>query len=211
MIVSPSRGFIFVHIPKTGGTSITHVLEPYRRWQEKWLIGRVFRRITGGYSFYANTHAPLVAARDRLGERFHSMLKFAVVRHPVDWNLSMFRWVLKWRGRRLTAPIYSDSFGIDTFEDYLHWRIRHGVFPQMTQLVDYDGNLLVDLVCRLESLESDLAIVLNRLGIVGDIPKLNVNSDWFHKPTEKEIDLISKHFVDDFKAFGYSKDGVLAD
>lgn len=157
MIVSQTKSFIFVHIPKTGGTSVSHVLMPYRRWQEKYLAGRVLRRITRGYSFYGHTHAPVIMARTLLGEKkFSSMLKFSVVRHPVDWHFSIFRWILKWRGERLTAPVYSEAHRIRSFEDYIGWRSDHGHFSQLTQLVDYDGAILVDMICRFESLDNNI-------------------------------------------------------
>lgn len=136
------------------------------------------------------------------------MLKFTVVRHPVDWHFSIYRWILKWRGRRLTAPVYSDTFNIQTFEDYLQWRIKHGVIPQLTQLVDYDGRLLINRICRLEFLDSDVAKMFEELGITAKVPMLNVGSVKRPHLTNKEVDLVLQNYSEDLIAFGYSRKGV---
>ena len=83
----------------------------------------------------------------------------------------------------------------------------HPSGPQLTHLVDFKGNLLVDEVCRFESLENDINIVLENLGVEGRVPSLNMNTIEAVVPTKKEISLIQMYYESDFDAFGYNRNG----
>ena len=60
MIISNSHRFIFVHVLKTGGTTVCAALDPFLRWNDVVLGGTEFgERMNGPY-------------RDRFGLRKHS-------------------------------------------------------------------------------------------------------------------------------------------
>jgi hypothetical protein len=77
-LVSDSRKFIFIHIPKTGGTSIESALKDY-------CIAESLSRPG------SDTHASAISTRVLYGkEKFDKYFKFAVVRNPYERELSYF-------------------------------------------------------------------------------------------------------------------------
>jgi hypothetical protein len=97
MIICHSRKFIFVHIHKTGGTSIERALDPHLEWNDLILGGSPFgERIQQAYSkkFGLAKHST-VADIERICGR--SMVAdyyvFSLVRHPLSRICSMYNFV----------------------------------------------------------------------------------------------------------------------
>lgn len=172
MLYSPRYRFLFVHIPKTGGTSVRAALKPllYRDpWY--WLMWGPQRlsHLTGHRTVTKlPRHARIVAAREMLPwEIFSALLKFSVVRNPWDMQVSSYFHLQKEHPEVLT--------GIDTFEAFVFHKLDpHRApcplldisgTPQVDYLRDMDGRLLVDEVIRFESLEADTQRVFARLGL----------------------------------------------
>ena len=84
MILNEAHCFVFVHIPKCGGTSIRNVLEKYNRWPHKY-IPEV--RETPIHGIIDHAHIPLFTLREIYPESFEqvcSFESFALVRNPFD-------------------------------------------------------------------------------------------------------------------------------
>ena len=86
-MISHSKKFIFIHIPKTGGTSIEIVLKGYIA--EKY-------KIAGDNTFFIGPdikHHTASELLERYGKKkFGEYLKFCVIRNPWDRLLSLFYW-----------------------------------------------------------------------------------------------------------------------
>src|SRR5690606_6950580 len=97
MIVSRRHGIVFIHIWKTGGTSIATALENHlslrasvgemlrRRIAARWNV--LFRRPVLG------KHAYAVDISQRLGAAYEQYFSFAFVRNPWDWLVSWYTFV----------------------------------------------------------------------------------------------------------------------
>lgn len=152
---------IFVHTPKTAGTSIGEAL--YGHW-----VG----------------HVPIsrFAAFDAL--KFESFFKFAFVRNPWDRLLSAFAH-LKGHGEPL-APReshWSSEYlaGIESFESFV-LKLRDERFralivndvhfrPQLDWItLPGSDHIALDFLGRFETLEEDFAKVSLRLGASADLP-----------------------------------------
>ena len=154
MIISDSKKFIFVHVYKTGGTSIRHVLYGYRSNDEK-------------YSKLPQ-HASARAIRDCIGEeKWNEYFTFAVVRNPWDLLVSKYHYGLR-VGHK--DPKYSEPFNREVFNNFVR---KHAGSCQMKSLIDEDGKILVKKIVPFENLNEEMNAILEKLGIKKSIPHLN--------------------------------------
>ncbi|MEL7350324.1 MAG: sulfotransferase family 2 domain-containing protein [Cyanobacteria bacterium P01_A01_bin.116] len=232
MIVSFDKQFLFVHIPKTAGTSLSSVLAPFRSqkaelyyykvknrlYQNQWfnplsLLNPSLKPKYDEFNFYNHTHLTAAAAQKIIPSKvFNTLFKFAIVRHPIDWQYSMYRHILAKHKDSQYRHIYEPVFKHQTFADYIRWRIDTDfIAPQLFQIVDLSGKIIVDKVYRFESLNSAFAEVSQRLNISAELPRMNQG-----KPIRENIDrhtknLIFEHFKVDFTTFGYSQSSINPD
>ncbi|MCV2868708.1 sulfotransferase family 2 domain-containing protein [Defluviimonas sp. WL0002] len=97
MIVANSRRFIFVHIHKTGGSSMELAIAPHLRWNDVILgstpLGRAanqaFRDAHGLFDHASAEEIAFVCGSDL----FESYYSFALVRHPLDRAVSMYNFL----------------------------------------------------------------------------------------------------------------------
>ncbi|WP_343079636.1 sulfotransferase family 2 domain-containing protein [Ostreiculturibacter nitratireducens] len=97
MIISHSKKFIFVHIPKTGGSSVEEALAPTLSWSDLILgttplgeaMNEAFRE-RYGLSDHSSVEE-IVAICGR--ELFHDYFSFSLVRHPVDRAVSFYNFL----------------------------------------------------------------------------------------------------------------------
>ncbi|PJF38588.1 MAG: hypothetical protein CUN55_16855, partial [Phototrophicales bacterium] len=154
MQISKRHNFIFVHIPKTGGTSMRHALEPY---SDPWegLTDTHENRMQWG-------HANALQIRERVEEEFwNQAFKFAVVRNPWDWLVSMYVFNSGARLDELSREAFLKNKHL--FEQWLLHEVA--IDSQTHRLSDTEGNLLVDYVARMNHLNEDFQYICQRLGI----------------------------------------------
>ncbi|MCT8328233.1 sulfotransferase family 2 domain-containing protein [Albidovulum sediminis] len=97
MIVANSGRFIFVHIHKTGGTSMELAIAPHLRWNDLILgstpLGQAanqeFRNAHGLFDHASAEEIAFVCGT----ELFESYYSFALVRHPLDRAVSMYNFI----------------------------------------------------------------------------------------------------------------------
>jgi hypothetical protein len=97
MIISHSRKFIFIHIHKTGGTSLERALDPHLTWNDLILGGSRFgEQIQAPYAkkYGLNKHSGVsdiesICGRDILDDYY----VFSLVRHPLVRLCSMYNFV----------------------------------------------------------------------------------------------------------------------
>lgn len=223
-IINHSYGFIFVHVPKAAGTTITDALSKYTRYCDLEIGGTVFgEAIQPAFSerFGLAKHTPYFRIRSVIGEdAARTLFKFSFVRNPFARAASTFNFLTRWTGYDRTLRARIGSFA--NFEDYVLssiWDETSGpddIFrPQFFWLrSDLESSGLgVQFVGKIESLANDFRHVLSvlklpGLDIGGDMKTLNrsgeFSADYFQNPAV--VDKIVGRYAVDFETFGYSKD-----
>jgi hypothetical protein len=172
MIFSKAK-LIFLHVQKTGGNSISHVLLPnsddemtLRNHQDGinrfGVSGKLTRR----------KHAWLADYKNALGSQLSDYQVAISVRNPLDRAISMYfsphRWVTEENGSWHQQTPHWD---IERFENIISTMFC------ITDYLEVDGVLHVpDYLIRFENITSDLKKVATRIGIPfneSDLPHVN--------------------------------------
>jgi hypothetical protein len=214
MLLSLKYNFLFVHIAKTGGTSVRAALAGLRRRDPWYLAQLVCSRLSGwsGHRIGAKfpRHARVIAAQEMLPhDLFEGLFKFAFVRNPWDLQVSSWHHIRRERPQLLT--------GIDSFEQFIRWKldpqrpyqyhIDTSIELQSDYLIDLRGKVIVDFIGRYENLEADFAEACRRIGI--EAPALPHRrraadrADYRSYYNDELVDLVARYFAPDIERLGY--------
>lgn len=211
MLVSHRHRFIFIHIYKTAGTSLRRALEPFAEGRLRRRVAGVTRRAGLPFPREAPRHLTARQIRERLGpELFDRYFKFAFVRNPWAWQVSLYHYVLGQRDHRQGDFIR----GLGGFDPYIRWRVAEEVRLQRDFLIGDGGGLIVDYVGRMETLDDDFAAICACLGLKHrGLPHRNrsAHRDYRSYYTDETRDLVARAFAPDIEMFGYTFDGLAAE
>jgi hypothetical protein len=178
MIISPGRQYIFVHIPKTGGTSMALALEN-RAHRDDILIGdtpkaqkrrgRVKGRKARGrlwkHATLADIDGVVTAAQ------MEQMFCFTIVRNPWDRAVSYYHWL---RGQSFDhdAVRLAKAHDFSEFLRHPHTVMSLQNAPYTRYMQDVSGVERGQFL-RLEHLGLDMAPLVRHLGFRPEIPHEN--------------------------------------
>ena len=205
MLLSRKRKFIFIHIYKNAGTSITSALLPFaaNTWQRG--ANRILRKFhvtlldPRPYPAHS-TAADLIRYMGRAA--FDSYFSFAIVRNPWDWQVSLYAYML----RTPCQPQHELVKSFGDFDTYIRWRCKDEVRFQKDFVYSESGELLVDFVGRFESLERDFQYVCSRIGASPALPWENASGLGPYRQyyTDETRELVRRAFEPDISLFQYS-------
>jgi hypothetical protein len=217
VIVSPGRGYVFVHIPKTGGTSMALALEA-RAKRDDILIGdtpkaRRRRRRLEGVRTAGRLwkHSRLADIAGLLPEaELDRLLVFTMVRNPWTRIASYYHWL---RTQSFDHPAVRLAKAAD-FSAFLNHPETQATFAA-ERYGDYvrgpDGAERGAVFVRLEHLAQDLAPVERHLGFRLDLPHANRSDrpeDWRACYSAADAALVGRLCREDIDRFGYAfRDG----
>lgn len=211
MKISREHAFLFVHVPRTAGSSIAGALAPFciperRRYPFKALskMGLVRNWQRRDYRIHTS-----LAEAERWIPRpvWDRLFKFAVVRNPWDWLVSRYYH----RRRRVGGSMRRRrSRHVDCLEAFLcREAARVRTDPKATQtgmIRTRAGRLGLDRILRFESLQEDWEALLGQLGIRAALPHWNrtVHDDWRTLYGPEERALVATAWAEDIAALGYT-------
>lgn len=203
MLISHKHKFIFIHVFKVAGTSIRHALNPYcqPRFTE-----RVRRKLIGRpkLSIDFDHHAKASEVKEAIGARkFIDYFKFAFVRNPWDWQVSLYHFTLQ----NPQHFQHEEVRKLKGFDEYIDWRVTKGMCYQSSFTHDQEGNCLVDYIGRIENLEDDFKNICNRLNIYCQLPFENKSEhdDYMDYYNTTTYNLIAEAYKSEIELFRYNK------
>lgn len=214
MMISHRRRFIFVHIYRTGGHSVSEALQPYSDDPDRLIVHvpvlrrLLKRRIVTYRALMSHNYGHATAKELKTAlppKTFDNFHKFTFVRNPWDWQVSVYHFVVQYASHPYHE--FYKSFG--RFENYLAWRIRNGVQLQKEFVVNEAGELLVDFVGRYETLQKDFETVCTRVGIIKcSLPHRNqsAHNDYREYYTPQTKAWVARAYKEDVDFFGYQFD-----
>jgi len=180
MPVSHSHKAIFVHIPKTAGTSIEAVLGMHGDKQDIGVVPYFNQELDYEHLYGRQMqHMTAQSIRTVLNDDalFNSYFKFTVVRNPWDRLVSALAWTdQKWvRGEELTLD------GFDSQVRQLHAVLSSAssaapaqlppyLYPQSLYIFDAERRPLVNFIGRYENLAADWRVIQDKLGLSVELP-----------------------------------------
>lgn len=198
MPLSFNENLIFIHIPKTGGTTVQKVLGLEHFYNER------------PKKFPSPQHYTYSDLRNLLGDSIDDWFSFSFVRNPYSRIFSEWKWRKTLTDRTMRVDIGFEAFVYYIREEYLrneeagdnHWR------PQSDFI---DPN--INFIGRFENFEKDFSKILERIYIYPDIgrkrkiPNLNRTTsggdyrDAYYSYTKKEVENL---YQKDLDTFGYT-------
>jgi len=172
MLLSLKYNFLFVHIAKTGGTSVRAALQPLR-WRDPWYYAQfICSRLSHASNHRIGSkfprHARIIAAQEMLPEDlFRGLFKFAIVRNPWDLQVSSYHHIRRERPHLIEH--------LQDFDQFIRWKldperpyqyhIDTSIQFQLDYLVDLHEKILVDYIGHYENLHGDFEQICKKLGL----------------------------------------------
>ncbi len=224
MILNFTFNFIFIHVPKSAGTSITKFLSQLTTYRDLEIGGTSFGEAIQPYyrkRFNLSKHSTAFEIKCIIGEdTWKKMFTFGFVRNPFTRIYSIYNFLKKWENLPQKYKNLINQF--ETFEDFILSDVLEkdpgidNIFkPQTFWLCKPDSSdIMVDFVGRVEKIHDDLFYILKVLGLrkllnkIDKIPHLNKSEDFdigvYSNP--KVVERVIKIYKVDFEIFGYQTD-----
>ena len=211
MIVSPGRGYVFVHAPKTGGTSLTLALEA-RAHRDDVIVsdtpkGRARRRRVAGARTAGRLwkHSALADIRGLLPDAALDALRpVTLVRNPWDRMVSYYHWA---RAQAFDHPAVALARALP-FRDFVLHDLTAAAF-RANPYAAYVAGGRDPIFVRLEHLGADLAPFEALLGFRLEVPRANASArprGWRDAYDAATRDRVGAICAEDARAFGYRFD-----
>ncbi|MDF1695881.1 MAG: sulfotransferase family 2 domain-containing protein [Saprospiraceae bacterium] len=190
MIVSHTKKFVFIHIQRTGGSSLINVLH---------------NKLSANVQIYAQ-HGNSKSDENYLLDKYKDYFKFSMVRNPWERMLSWFLLIYKDQlttmnqSRKQFEQFLHDDLAFAKGDPYFHYN-------QIDYITQENGTFVTDRILRFENYNKEIHCLWDKLAMPKeDIPKMNpsiaVNySDYY---TDQSRRLIEQKCKKDIDFFGYT-------
>lgn len=177
--------FVFVHINKTGGSSVEKALKiPFEHKTALEIIEEIGRK------------------------NWDRKLTFTVIRNPWDKVVSHYHYRVKTNQTNLRDnPIEFKEWVERTYgnQDVHYYDDPKMFMPQMNWITDKNGNILVDEIIHFENLDDEFNEVLEKLGKNTTLPHVKSSNRGNYREyfDEETIEIVRSWFERDIERFGY--------
>ncbi|MDJ0729444.1 MAG: sulfotransferase family 2 domain-containing protein [Crocosphaera sp.] len=216
-MISLSHNFIFVHIPKTGGTSIQSLLMKYSEdrivYKDKSNPNNSFWLFNDQLSL--KKHSKLKEYKNKIDyDTYKKMFRFAVIRNPWDmmisWYFSPHSGRTQWDRDKFIKLLYSvprprNFLLLPSLKTRILEKIYENLkIPDSLYNIKLDRD--IDYLIKFENLESDWNKVCKLIGITPEtLPKKHKSKrlHYSHYYDDELKELVANKFVLEIKYMGY--------
>ncbi len=215
MILSRGRRYIFVHIPKTGGTALALALED-RAMKDDVMLGdtpkatKRRRRVkdveASGRLWKHSRLSDIVGLATE--EEIDSFFTLTLVRNPWDRMVSYYHW-LRMQTFDHQAVTLAKDLSFSEFLNHDHTQRSMRASPYTSYMTTQAGQERCSLYIRLEHFAQDAEPLFDHLGFTLDLPQANASDrskDFRSYYTEKDAALLGDICQADIIRFGYGFD-----
>ncbi|MBY0569551.1 MAG: sulfotransferase family protein [Hyphomonadaceae bacterium] len=217
-IVSLSHGFVFIHVPKSGGSSVASALSALTTWRDLELgVSEFGEAIAGPYRqrFGLHKHAPAHVVRKVLGsDTWSALFTFGFVRAPEARLHSLYAFLKTWRAWKGSEVMdrFSNVSEFVQSEFFLNTAGPDDMFMPQTHWLCEPGDqsrTLVKFVARLERGDSDFAYAVSNLAPPPATPLSLPHVNQSEKGTPRQLspdaaECLRQRWASDFTVFGYA-------
>ncbi|MBC7480127.1 MAG: sulfotransferase family 2 domain-containing protein [Pseudorhodobacter sp.] len=215
MILSRGRRYIFVHIPKTGGTALALALEA-RAMKDDVMLGDTPKaRARRGRVAQVTAHGRLwkhSTLTDIAGlatdAEIASFFTVTLVRNPWDRIVSYYHW-LQTQSFAHSSVALAQTLDFSGFLNHPQTITSLTLWPYAAYMRDRFGQERASLYVRLEHLTTDLAPFEAHLGFRLAMPHANASTrekDWRGYYSDRDAGLVANLAAQDIARFGYKFD-----
>ncbi len=183
-MISDSKKFVFIHIPKTGGSTVTNSLAEYSN--DKVILANK-NNLQLKHKIHNYKHKTLDELIKINGKTYEDYFKFTIVRNPYDRIIS---YVYQFKG----------NIGVKNQKVIKHYC---KYVPSMSYFI---GDHNMDFILKTETLEEDFKILCNKLSVDNKLKSINFKKGYrngFDMLNKENIKIINRRWSDDFTTFGY--------
>ena len=214
---------LFIHIPKTGGTSVEHYLsnkilkKPLVRTDEilygiirnetyiNYLKKQEYRKnIDQVGSYQHQFYRCILDNKELLKINTVDLRTFCIVRNPYTRFLSDMFYLSR---KKVNSSIFTpDEIYFKAANEYFKSISDNHVFPQYMFISDENGELFKEIkILKFENLDRHMKL----LGYIDFNESLNIGTvskdNYFNYLNMKTVDIINNYYGKDFELFGYKK------
>jgi hypothetical protein len=215
MIISRSRRFIFVHIPKTGGTAFAQAYEA-RAAADDILIGDTpkARKRAGRWKGVKTAgrvwkHSTLADVLGLVSEtEIEAFQTVTLVRNPWDRMVSYYHW-LRLQSFAHPAVGLAKACDFSAFLNHPQTMAAFRLWPYGAYVRRRDGTEKPSVFIRLERYTDEVLPVEAHLGFRLPLPRVNESErarDWRAYYSDRDAELVGELCGEDIARFGYRFD-----
>jgi hypothetical protein len=189
-MISHKHKFIFIEVPKTGTTTVCHVLKTHFRGLQPLV--------------YPNKHFPLGQYKKMFPKETQTYFKFSFVRNPWSRVVSLFH--------RNEGVQMRDKM---TFIEFVNWielatdtSVKCNKFPKknMLDFFKINNKVNMDFIGKFENLQEDFNTICDKIGIPRQkLPHRNKSkhqhyTEYYDDETKQ---IVAEKYAKDIEYFGY--------